>query len=64
VQALRHRRDGAKSRAAVEEVERRAHSGENLMPSILAAVEACATLGEISDALRRAFGEYQESLVM
>ncbi len=34
------------------------------MPAILAAVEAYATVGEISDALRRALGEYQESVVI
>jgi methylmalonyl-CoA mutase N-terminal domain/subunit len=62
--ALRARRDAAKSRAALEEVERRARSTENLMPAILAAVESYATVGEISDALRRAFGEYQESVVI
>ncbi len=62
--ALRARRDAAKSRAALEEVERRARGGENLMPAILGAVEAYATVGEISDALRRAFGEYQESVVI
>ena len=62
--ALRARRDAAKSRAALEEVERRARGTENLMPAILAAVESYATVGEISDALRRAFGEYQESVVI
>jgi methylmalonyl-CoA mutase, N-terminal domain len=62
--ALRSRRDVAKSRAAIEEVERRAGGSENLMPAILAAVEAYATVGEISDALRRAFGEYHESVVI
>jgi methylmalonyl-CoA mutase, N-terminal domain len=62
--ALRARRDPAKSSAALEEVERRARSTENLMPAILAAVESCATVGEISDALRRAFGEYRESVVI
>jgi len=62
--ALRARRDSAKSRAAVEDVERRARGGENLMPAILAAVEAYATVGEISDAMRRAFGEYHESVVV
>ena len=62
--ALRARRDSAKSRAALDEVERRARGAENLMPAILAAVEAYATVGEISDALRRAFGEYQESVVI
>ena len=62
--ALRARRDSVKSQAALEEVERRARGSENLMPAILAAVEAYATVGEISDALRRAFGEYQESVVI
>jgi methylmalonyl-CoA mutase N-terminal domain/subunit len=62
--ALRARRDAAKSRAALAEVERRARGSENLMPAILAAVEAYATVGEISDALRRAFGEYHESVVV
>ena len=62
--ALRTRRDGAKSRVALEEVERRARAADNLVPAILAAVEAYATVGEISDALRRAFGEYRESVVI
>jgi methylmalonyl-CoA mutase, N-terminal domain len=64
LRALRVRRDAAKSSAAIEEVERRARGAENLMPAILAAVEAHATVGEISDALRRAFGEYRESVVI
>ena len=62
--ALRGRRDSAKVEAALTEVERRARSTENLMPAILLAVEAYATVGEISDALRRAFGEYHESVVI
>ena len=61
---LRARRDGAKARAALDEVERRARGSENLMPAILAAVESYATVGEISDALRHAFGEYRESVVI
>ena len=61
---FRARRDAAKSRAAIEEVERCARGTGNLMPPILAAVEALATVGEISDALRRAFGEYHESVVI
>jgi len=64
LQALRARRDAAESRAALDEVERRARTTENLMPAILAAVEASATVGEISDSLRRAFGEYRESVVI
>ena len=61
---LRARRDSAKTRAALSEIERRAVTTENLMPAILAAVESYATVGEIADALRHAFGEYQESVVI
>jgi methylmalonyl-CoA mutase N-terminal domain/subunit len=64
VRALRARRDSSRANAAVAEVERRARSGENLMPAIAAAVEVYATVGEISDALRRVFGEYTESVVL
>ncbi len=62
--ALRARRDSAKTQDALADVERRARGSENLMPAILAAVEAYATVGEISDALRRVFGEYRESVVV
>ena len=64
LQALRIKRDRHKTRAAIAELERRAATSENLMPAILGAVEAYATVGEISDALRRAFGEYHESVVI
>jgi len=43
------------------ELERAARGSENLMPRILAACEALATLGEISDTLRKVFGEYRET---
>lgn len=62
--ALRARRDGAQATASLVEIERRARGTENLMPAILTAVESFATVGEISDALRRAFGEYRESVVI
>ena len=64
LQALRARRDPARTQAAIAELTRRATTTENLLPAILAAVEAYATVGEISDALRRVFGEYQESVVL
>ncbi|HVB35241.1 MAG TPA: methylmalonyl-CoA mutase family protein [Patescibacteria group bacterium] len=64
LRALRARRNQAAARGALKEVERRARSEENLMPAILAAVEAYATVGEISDAMRRVFGEYHESIVV
>jgi methylmalonyl-CoA mutase, N-terminal domain len=62
--ALRARRDSVRVQAALAELARRAATTENLLPAILAAVEAYATVGEISDALRRVFGEYQESVVI
>ena len=64
VQAMRARRDAARTTQALAEVESRARSGANLMPAICAAVESFATVGEISDTLRRVFGEYQESVVL
>lgn len=64
LQGLRARRDTGKTRCSLEEIERRARCDENLMPAILTAVESWATVGEISDSLRRAFGEYQESVVL
>ncbi len=64
LRALRARRDSVRATKAVAEVESRARSGENLMPAILAAVEAYATVGEISDAMRRVFGEHQETLAL
>ena len=58
VQALRNKRDNTKTQSAIAEVEQSAKDGSNLMPHILNAVESYATLGEISDAMRRVFGEY------
>ena len=62
--ALRAKRDSARTKSALVELQRRAATTENLLPAILAAVEAHATVGEISDTLRRVFGEYQESVVI
>jgi methylmalonyl-CoA mutase N-terminal domain/subunit len=64
VRDLRARRNENAWREALKGVEDGARSGENLMPRILAAVEAFATVGEISDAMRRVFGEYQETVVI
>jgi len=61
---LRARRDAARVNAALRRVEETARSEQNLMPAILEAVKAYATVGEISDAMRKVFGEYQESVVI
>jgi methylmalonyl-CoA mutase N-terminal domain/subunit len=62
VQKVRAARNADAAMKALAEVEQAAKSGENLMPRIIAAVEAYATLGEIADAMRRVFGEYQDSM--
>src|SRR5215471_11990155 len=64
LRALRARRDATAWKIAIQRVEDAAHSGDNLMPHIIHAVESYATVGEISDALRRVFGEYQETVVI
>ena len=51
------RRSGS---AALDAVTQAARDGSNLVPPIVAAVEAHATVGEIADAMREVFGEYKE----
>jgi len=64
LRALRARRDGARWSESLKKIEETARSGANLMPHILNAVEANATVGEISDTLRKVFGEYKEAVVI
>jgi methylmalonyl-CoA mutase N-terminal domain/subunit len=64
VRALRAKRDPGQWKSALVGVEDAARSGSNVMPRILTAVEACATVGEISDAMRKVFGEYKEAVVI
>jgi methylmalonyl-CoA mutase N-terminal domain/subunit len=62
--ALRQRRDKVAWQSAIRAVEEAARGEANLMPHIVHAVESYCTVGEISDALRRVFGEYQETVVI
>jgi methylmalonyl-CoA mutase, N-terminal domain len=64
VKAFRARRSGGAAKAAVDAVRAGAKGTENLMPLILAAAKAEATLGEICDAMRDVFGEYKETVVL
>jgi len=64
VKELRVRRDPGVHAAALKGVEDAARGGENLMPRIVAAVDAYATVGEIADTLRGVFGEYRETVVV
>jgi methylmalonyl-CoA mutase, N-terminal domain len=64
VRALRARRDASPLRASLRGLEDRARSGQNLVPAIVDAVLAWATVGEISSRLREVFGEHREALVL
>ena len=59
VRAVRASRSAQEWRAALDGVDRAARGDENLVPPIVRAVEAHATLGEIADTLRAVFGEYR-----
>lgn len=56
---VRETRDPGKWSEALKVLENAARGNGNLMPALLNAVEAYATVGEISDTLRRVFGEYR-----
>jgi methylmalonyl-CoA mutase, N-terminal domain len=57
---LRAKRDQARVGQLLDRLERGARGTDNTMPLILDCVEGLCTLGEISDALRRVFGEASE----
>ncbi len=58
---LRASRSAASAEQSLCDLERAARGSENLMPRILAACEAHVTLGEISDCLKKVFGEYRDA---
>jgi len=64
VRRMRAGREASRTQAALDAIESTARTDANLMPAILEAVRSYATVGEISDALRRVFGEYQQSVVI
>jgi methylmalonyl-CoA mutase N-terminal domain/subunit len=60
VRGVRAARDASAWTAAIGAVTAAARDGSNLVPPIVRAVEAHATVGEISDALRSVFGEHKD----
>jgi methylmalonyl-CoA mutase, N-terminal domain len=58
--ALRARRDNARCAQLIQRLEQAACGTDNVLPHIVDAVEAYCTLGEISDAFRRAWGEARD----
>ncbi len=61
LRAMKASRDAGVLAMRLGELDSAARGKANLMPRILAAAEACATVGEISDTLRRVFGEYRDA---
>ena len=61
---LRQERDNKKVSVVLDRVRSVAASEENIMPVLIEAVKAYATVGEISDALRDVFGEYREPSIL
>ncbi len=64
VRAVRAKRDAGFCSGALNGIQESARSGKNVMPKIVEAVDAYATVGEISDAMRKVFGEYRETVVI
>jgi methylmalonyl-CoA mutase N-terminal domain/subunit len=61
VKAIRATRDNSAAKSARDAIVAAARGADNLVPAIINAVEARATLGEIADAMRSVFGEHKES---
>jgi methylmalonyl-CoA mutase N-terminal domain/subunit len=59
IKVLKANRDQALALSCLAAIKDAVNSGQNMMPTVIAAVEAKCTLGEISDVLRNLFGEYQ-----
>ncbi len=61
---VKTKRDNDKVKAALKKLEETAKGTDNLMPHILEAVKAYATLGEIADVFREVFGKHRETVVL
>jgi methylmalonyl-CoA mutase N-terminal domain/subunit len=64
LQKLKRERDNRKVKEALEKLHHAAEKDENLMPTIIEAVKAYVTLGEITEVLRKVYGEYKELIVI
>jgi methylmalonyl-CoA mutase N-terminal domain/subunit len=64
LQKLKRDRNNKKVKEALEKLHDAAEKDENLMPAMIEAVKAYATLGEITEVLRKVYGEYKELIVI
>lgn len=63
LKSLRLERDNVQVKASLEKVAEACKDGTNIMPPIIEAARQYATLGEIVDAMKQVFGEWQESSI-
>jgi len=61
---VKERRDNIKVDKILKKLEQEANGNINLMPTIIDAVKSYTTIGEISNTLRKVFGEYKENIVL
>jgi methylmalonyl-CoA mutase N-terminal domain/subunit len=64
LQKLRRERDNRKAQQALDKLHDATEKDQNLMPAIIEAVKAYATLGEITEVLKGVYGEYKELIVI
>lgn len=64
LQKLRRQRDNRRVKELLGKLHYSAEKNVNLMPTMIEAVKAYATLGEITDVLRQVYGEYKELIVV
>jgi len=64
LQRLKRQRDNKKAREALDKLHSSAEKDQNLMPVMIDAVKAYATLGEITEVLKQVYGEYKELIVV
>ena len=61
---MRNERDSDKVNKVLEEIRRVAKSDENIMPVLIEAAKAYATIGETTDAMKDVFGEFKEQTIV
>jgi methylmalonyl-CoA mutase N-terminal domain/subunit len=60
---IKMKRDNGKVETLLKKIEAVARTEENLLPHIYEAVKAYASVGEITDSLKKVFGEYKEDSI-
>jgi methylmalonyl-CoA mutase, N-terminal domain len=64
LRSMRAKRDASRHAEALQKIDTAARGKDNLVPLILEAVKAMATVGEIAGVLREVWGEHSETLVL